>query len=341
MPTLADVAKRAGVSLSTASYVMSGKRPISGQTRQRVLAAMAELGFQPNNQGRALASGRSRTVALLYPLKTSTFSTMPLDFVISAAAAAEARGYSLVLSTADETEAHLISMIERGFVDGYILMEIALRDHRVELLKRRNLPFAMIGHCAENDGLNYVDVDFPYSVKLAVEHLAALGHRNFAMINRLANDPQFGYGPAIRSHRAFEAEMERNGFFGKIFACEATPEAGVEVLNTMIDRHPEITAVIAMNAEAASGVLRGAADRGRSIPSDLSVFGVLSARTAELLVPPLTTADFPAEAMGRGGVDVLIDALEGGVEQPQQQLFKPSVTVRASTGIARDLAGGA
>ena len=341
MPTLADVAKRAGVSLSTASYVMSGKRPISDETRRRVLAAMDELGFQPNNQGRALASGKSRTVALLYPLKTSTFSTMPLDFVISAAAAAEARGYSLVLSTADETESHLISMIERGFVDGYILMEISLRDHRVELLKRLKLPFAMIGHCAENDGLNYVDVDFAFSVKVAVEHLAALGHRNFAMINRLSNDPQFGYGPAVRSHWAFEEEMERHGFFGKIFACEATPEAGVEAFNVMIDQYPEITGVIAMNAEAASGVLRGAADRGLSIPSDLSVFGVLSPRTAEMLVPPLTSVDFPAEAMGRDGVEFLIDSLEGGVDQPQQKLFQPSITVRASTGIARALATGA
>jgi DNA-binding LacI/PurR family transcriptional regulator len=68
---------------------------------------------------------------------------------------------------------------------------------------------------------------------------------------------------------------------------------------------------------------------------------VLSPRTAELLVPPLTSVDFPAEAMGRDGVEFLIDSLEGGDDQPQQKLFQPSITVRASTGIARDLATGA
>jgi DNA-binding LacI/PurR family transcriptional regulator len=341
MPTLADVAKRAGVSLSTASYVMSGKRPISGETRERVLAAMAELGFQPNNQGRALASGRSRTVALLYPLKVSTFSTIPLDFVISAAATAESRGYALMVSTQGESEAHLLSMIDRGFVDGYILMEIELRDPRVELLKSRELTFAMIGHCAENEGLNYVDLDFARAVELGVEHLAGLGHRHYAMVNRTSADPDFGYGPSVRARLAFEEQMARHGFSGRVFACEPTPEAGAEALNDILDTCPQTTAVIAMNAEAASGVLRGAANRGVSIPGELSVFGMLSPLTAELLVPPVTAVDFPADAMGRSGVNFLIDALEGGADQPQQKLFDPSITVRASTGIARDLATGA
>jgi DNA-binding LacI/PurR family transcriptional regulator len=340
MPTLADVAKRAGVSLSTASYVMSGKRPISDDTRQRVLAAMDELGFQPNNQGRALASGKSRAVALLYPLKTSVATTMPLDFVISAAAAAEARGYLLVLSTNDNTDDHLLSMIERGFVDGYILMEIALHDSRVDLLKQRRLPFTMIGHCAENDGLDYVDVDFDFAVESALDYLTKLGHRNFAMVNRIATDPVYGYGPAVRSRLAFEAGIARRGLFGLAIPCEATPEAGVTALNLILDEFPQITAVIAMNGEAASGLLHCASDRGVSIPNDLSVFGVLSPRTAELLVPQLTSVDFPAEEMGRSGVEFLIDALEGGDHQPQQLLFQPSITVRASTGFARDLIAG-
>lgn len=341
MPTLADVAKHAGVSLSTASYVMSGKRPISDETRRRVLAAMDELGFQPNNQGRALASGRSRTFALLYPLKVSTFSTIPLDFVISAAATAESRGYALVISTQGESEAHLLSMIDRGFVDGYILMEIDLNDERVDLLKARRLPFTMIGHCADNSGLSYVDLDFARSVELGVEHLTQLGHRHFAMVNRTSADPVSGYGPSVRSRLAFEEQMALHGFSGRVFACEATPEAGAETLNLILDECPGTTAIIAMNAEAASGVLRGAANRGVSIPGDLSVFGMLSPLTAELLVPPVTAVDFPAEAMGRSGVDFLIDLLEGGERKPQQLLFQPSITVRASTAIARDLATSA
>jgi DNA-binding LacI/PurR family transcriptional regulator len=336
VPTLADVAKLAGVSLSTASYVMSGKRPISDETRQRVFAAMAELGFQPNNQGRALASGKSRAVALLYPLRTSMASTVPLDFVTSAAAAAEARGYLLVLSTADQSESHLLSMVERGFVDGYLLMEIALRDPRVDLLRARNLPFAMIGHTEANDGLRYVDVDFAYAVETAIEHLAELGHRTIALVDRQPGDLRHGYGPAVRSRNAFEREMARRGFAGRVVGGPATSEAGEIALHSILDQNPETTAVIAMNGEDAAGILRAAASRGVSIPGDLSVFGVVSARTAELVAPPLTAIDFPAEEMGRNGVDFLIDLLEGGETEPQQRLFRPPVTIRASTGIARN-----
>ncbi len=100
MAKLADIAKRAGVSLSTASYAMSGKRAIGVETRRRVLAAVEELRFQPHAAARALASKRSRTVALSCPTRDSSLSTMALEIVISASRAAEHQGYALMVSTA-------------------------------------------------------------------------------------------------------------------------------------------------------------------------------------------------------------------------------------------------
>ena len=234
MATLDDVAKKAGVSLSTASYVLSGKRPISDKTRRLVLAAMDELDFRPNNQGRALASGRSRTIALLYPAQNAIFATMPLEFVISAAAEAERKGYALTLATTGNPDEQMLSMLDRGFVDGYILMEIALDDSRVELLKRRQLPFAMIGRCRDNSGINFVDFDFDHAVIQALDHLQSLGHRSIAMILRHPGDESSGYGPSMRLVAAFTRESSKRDIDGRIIYCELTPDAGRAVLDPVL-----------------------------------------------------------------------------------------------------------
>src|SRR5215218_3409950 len=184
VPTIADIAKRAGVSISTVSYVLSGKRPISGATRERVNAAIEELGFRPNQAGRALASKRSNTVAMLYPSHAQVLSEMPLEFMVSAAGEAARRGYSLLLSTSPVEDEEMLRLIHQGFVDGLILMEIKLDDPRVPLLREHNYAFSMIGHCRENDGISYVDVDFDQMVEVAVDHLAELGHRQVALISR-------------------------------------------------------------------------------------------------------------------------------------------------------------
>lgn len=333
MATLDDVAKKAGVSLSTASYVLSGKRPISEKTRQRVLAAMDELDFRPNNQGRALASGRSRTVALLYPARNALFATMPLEFVVSAAAEAERKGYALTLATTGTPDEQMLSMLDRGFVDGYILMEIALVDSRVELLKRRQLPFAMIGRCRDNSGINFVDFDFDDAVVQAFDHLQALGHRSIALVVRHPGDTEHGYGPSVRLIQTFNCESQRRGIDGRIVYCDSTPQAGGAILGELLDAQPDVTALLCANAESTIGLLRSIAERGLSIPRDLSLFGLFSPRAAETLAIPITGVDFPVEEMGRCGVDFLIESLEGGESTtPRQKVIRSIVSDRGSTG---------
>ncbi len=330
MPTMADVAKLAGVSLSTASYVLSGKRPISAATRNRVLVAMDELGFQPNNQGRALASGRSRTIALLYPSENSLLSPMPMEFVTAVAAQAELRGYALMLSTVNRAEDRELLILRRGFVDGYILMEVSLSDPRIDLLQRTNVPFALIGRRADNSGLHLVDLDFEHSIQIAIEHLRGLGHDSIGLLCR-SNGELHDYGPTVRMRRQFDAEICQHGLTGRYYACAANPEAGTNVFKAIIRKQPGITALICSNTEAITGVIRGAIGHSVSIPNDLSIIGLLSPRLAEFLNPPITAVDFPAGEMGRRGVDFLIDQLEGRTGNPQQLVIRSTVTVRSST----------
>ena len=334
MTTLADVAKRAGVSLSTASYVLSGKRPISSATRNRVLAAMEELGFHPNNQARALASGKTRTIALLYPSQDAILSPMPMEFVTAAAARAEHHGYAMILSTTRSNNESILSLIRRGFVDGYLVMEISLGDPRIDLLANAGAPFALIGRPRNLDGLNLVDFDFEHAVTLAVAHLYDLGHRHVALFCG-SDGPMRDYGPTFRMRQSFQREYQRPGMHGIFAMCDSTPVAGAQLLLETLRKYPETTAIICSNTECLPGVFRAASDHGIAIPADLSILGIVSTRIAEFLSPPVTTVDFPAEAMGQFGVDFLIDQLEGRTTEPQQRILRSEITTRSSTAPVR------
>jgi DNA-binding LacI/PurR family transcriptional regulator len=335
MTTLADVAEHAGVSLSTASYVLSGKRPISEATRNRVLAAMEELGFHPNNQGRALASGKTRTIALLYPSQDAILSPMPMEFVTAAAAQAEHRGYAMILSTTRSNNESILSLIRRGFVDGYLVMEISLGDPRIDLLANAGAPFALIGRPRHLDGLHLVDFDFEHAIAIAVAHLCDLGHRHVALFCG-SDGPLRDYGPTFRMRQSFQREIQRPGMQGIFAMCDATPAAGAHLVLDTLRKHPETTAIICSNTESIPGVFRAASDRGIAVPGDLSILGIVSRRIAEFLSPPVTTVDFPAEAMGRFGIDFLIDQLEGRSTEPQQLILQSQVTTRSSTGPVRN-----
>jgi DNA-binding LacI/PurR family transcriptional regulator len=332
---MSDIAKRAGVSLSTVSYSLSGKRSISAETRRRVLAAMEELDFQPHAVGRALASRSTRTVALLYPALAKGITEVGLEFVTSAAETAERLGYSFLLSVHSGSDAHFLRLARHGVVDGLILMEVALDDHRVHLLQERNMPFALIGHCANNDGINFVDLDFEDVIEQSVRHLAALGHRRIVLVNSSRELVAAGYGPAVRSLSGFERVIVASGLVGESYSCEPSYEAGYELVTHLITADPAPTGLIVHNREALGGLIQAALDRGIGVPEHLSVVAIVTDRLAKMFTPTLTSVDFPAAEMGRMGVELLIKQLEGGVREPTQCLLRASLTARQSSGPCR------
>jgi DNA-binding LacI/PurR family transcriptional regulator len=331
VPTIADIAKRAGVSISTVSYVLSGKRPISAATRARVLAAIEELGFQPNQAGRALASKRSNTIALLHPSNAYVLSVMQSEFVLAAAGEAARRGYSLLLSSSTDDD-EMLRLINQGFVDGLILMEVKLEDPRVPLLQRLNCPFAMIGHCRDNEGLSYVDFDFEHAVGVAVEHLAELGHRQVALISRQAELHEAGYGPSVRSVMGLRQAAERNEIEPIVRFSKQAPTGGYETAQELLAEFPRLGAIVTINGEAIGGIMRAIQEAGLRVPDDFSFVPITSPLIATLIAPALTTVDFPAEEMGRMGAELLIRRLEGGETEPTQCLLRAKLTVRCSSG---------
>jgi DNA-binding LacI/PurR family transcriptional regulator len=332
-PTLADIAEHGGVSLSTVSYVLSGKRSISDRTRKRVLKAIDELDYRPNARAQALASGATRALALLLPSPQHRLRTEQHTFVAGAALATSEADYSLVLSTSSTRPARVAHMVDERRADGVILMEIELRDRRIERLRADGHAFSVIGHPDNSEDVSYVDVDFDHAVRVAVEHLAELGHKRIVLFNEMPGGRRHLYGPAYRSRAAFTAAAADLGLEGHEVD---TPRDRDQILQaaraTIAELRP--TAAVALGT-AAPAVMAAAYHEGLRIPDDFSLVGFLVPQLAQLPTPSLTNVDFPAFEMGQVGAEMLINRLAGGEQPPTQLLLRPPLTIRESTAPVR------
>jgi DNA-binding LacI/PurR family transcriptional regulator len=335
MVTMQQVADRAKVSISTVSFVVNDTKPVMAETRERVLKAIDELGYRRNSMARALASRKSRVIALIYPLLDHRHHH---SFVDAAATAAEERGYSLVLWPvhSDNVSAEIASLIQAGFADGVLLMEVQLEDERVTHLQQAGAPFALIGRTRELDGIDYVDIDFERSVEQAVEDFAALGHRDFSLIiEDLSDTPLAGYSPPIRAEQTFEEAVRSRGLNGTVFRVPHERASILSIADEIARRAPETTAIIGMHDDATFALINVLRHRGIRVPEDISIAGIASATAmATLTDPALSTYDAPGSALGRLATEALIDRLEGRGGPPTQVRIACTLMPGASMGPA-------
>jgi DNA-binding LacI/PurR family transcriptional regulator len=333
---IGEIARRAGVSRSTVSYALSGRRPVSPQTRQRVQAVIDEIGYRPNAAARALKEGRTRTLGLVIPPASLRLTDMQLGFVASVVEAAARVDLDVLLSPSGGDHDRSFERLVAGRrVDGVILMEIRLEDERVSRLQRTGLPFVTIGHTAQPHGTCWVDVDYAGLVARCVHHLADLGHRSIALLNRSAELLAAGYGPAHRAQTGFAEAVRRRGVTGIELPCADEPAAGEEWIEQLRERHPEVTAITTINEAALPGLQRGIERLNVAVPRDLSIAGVAARHWAEGFRPQLTAADVPTVEMGSHAVDLLLERIAAPTGPPRHLLLAPPISLRDSTGPAR------
>lgn len=314
MATMRDVAERAGVSMATVSFVLNDTKPVAPATKQRIEAAMAELGFRRNAVARALASQRTRILALAFPALEHSLGRTGMEFVTSAASAAGERDYHLVLWPVSNDGSELAELTRQGLVDGIVLMEVLVDDARVQALASSRTPFTMIGRTAEPAGLAYVDIDFDTTIEHALDHLQSLGHRDVVFITERPPTEHFrGYGPKVRAEGAYRRCSAERGLEPVIMECGRNPAAGREVAQEVLGERPDTTAIMIMNEEAAFGVVSGLVRAGARVPDDVSLLSVsTSTEMGALSDPVLSIMRSPSVELGRLGVDLLIAQLEGG-----------------------------
>jgi DNA-binding LacI/PurR family transcriptional regulator len=260
---------------------------------------------------------------------------MQLGFVASVVEAAARADLDVLLSPSGGDHDRSFERIVTGRrVDGVLLMEIRLEDERVARLQHSGLPFVTIGHTAHPYGTCWVDVDYSALIARCVHHLADLGHRDIALVNRSAELVASGYGPAHRALAGFTEAVTQRGVTGIELNCADDAPAGEACFEQLRDQHPSVTAIATINEAALPGIQRGLERARMIVPRDFSIAGVAARHWAEDFRPPLTAADVPTLEMGAKAVELLLEHIAAPETPPRHLLLTPPISLRESTGPA-------
>lgn len=329
MATIADVAKAAGVSSSTVSYVLSGKRPISQATRHRVEKAIRDLGFSPHAGARALASSRTNVLGLVVPLRALEANVAIVMEVVSGVIT-RARDFDHDVLVLTQDDVNGVQRLANGsMVDALILMDIETLDPRLPVLAGLRQPSVLIGVPSDPHGLSCVDLDFAAAGRLAVRHLVEHGHRSIALLGAPSAALTRSANYAVRIVEGFRSQAGPAGVRHTVVPTEATypgAEAAVERAFAELD---DLTALVVHNEAALPGVLAALARSNRSVPADVSVLAVAPSSLAEHLALPLSAIDVPAEEIGRTAVEMTIERLDQK-KAAETRLLSPAFIERGS-----------
>ena len=330
MVKITDVARRAGVSPSTVSYVLSGKRSISAETRQRVESSVRELGYRPHAGARSLASSRTNVLALQMPLRSGIHMPVQMQFAASVATAARVHDHDVLLLTQEEGEEGLRRVTDSALVDALIVMDVQLNDPRVPLLRSLAQPAVLIGFPSDAAGLTCIDLDFTAAGEACVEHLAQLGHRSVALLGSPPEVYARQTGFAERTAAGFTAAARRRGLTSRVLPCENGTRAAARVTDRLLREQPDLTGVVVHNEPMLDPLMEAFQRAGLRIPQDLSVVAMCPDEVAAGAAIPVSSVAIPAAEVGTQAVE-LLRAKQNGQPVPEATLLPPRLTVRAGS----------
>lgn len=329
---LADVAERAGVGTSIASRVLNddptvGVRP---ETRERILAAAAELNYRPNAAARGLKSQRTTTIGLVIPNLAYPVNS---EIIHGAERAASEAGYVLLIADAEEFmqagQAYHRLLLE-GRVDGLMLASASTAEPLLREILNTDLPLILVNRRAGSLAPS-VTIDDALGMRMGVEHLIELGHTDIGYVSGPSDADT-----AQRRLEGFVSALRAAGleeWHDRIVESSFDEAGGYAACEELLRRWPERpTAVAVWSVAAAIGVLAALAGAGIRVPEDVSVVAFHDAPLAAYVQPPLTTVRMPLGEMAELGVKALIDRIDGKAVESQILQTRPTVVVRRSTG---------
>ncbi|MGC9536303.1 LacI family DNA-binding transcriptional regulator [Streptomyces sp. UG1] len=331
MVRITDVARHAGVSPSTVSYALSGKRPISEATRRRVEESIRTLGYRPHTGAHASAGRRSNVLALVVPLRAGIDVPVATRFAQSVATTARRYDHDVLLLTQEEGEEGLRRVTQTGPADGLIVMDVQWHDPRLPLLRGLDLPSVLIGFPADPADLTCIDLDFEAAGERCVEHLARLGHRVVALVGSPPEVYVRGTAFAQRLVQGFTVAADRGRLTSAVHPCEASPAAARAVAEQLLRDQPALTGLVVHNEAILEPLIDAFEELGLRVPGDLSVTAICPDELAESVRVPVTSVALPAAEVGARAVELLVRKL-GGEGVPGVTLLAPRMTERGSTG---------
>ncbi|MBI5929875.1 MAG: LacI family DNA-binding transcriptional regulator [Chloroflexi bacterium] len=333
--TAQQVAERAGVSLTTVSFVMNNKTgaSISEATRLKVLDAAEELGYFPHITARSLARGRTSNIGLLLfrPHQRIFIDPFMPNLITGFSEIANQEGYRLLVQNIDDSDiiTPVKTMLRGGEVAGLVVagFDVENGDMLLPLIKD-GYPVVPIDPM-NNPAISYVSIDHPSGVKDVIYHLIRLNHTKIGCIT---------YGPFNRVKQrlqAYRQALESSGIAydeGLIREGQYDPETGYLAALSLLRERPDMTAIFGMNDMMALGALSAIHESGLRVPQDIAVVGYDDMRFSPYLYPRLTTVRAPEVELGRQAAIMVLDQIRGTLIAPKYVSLKSELIIRDTCG---------
>jgi DNA-binding LacI/PurR family transcriptional regulator len=330
-PTIADVARHAGVSKGLVSFALNDRPGVSPDSRARIIEAARELGWTPNLRARSLSTGRSFACGLVIGRSPDVIAADPFfhSFIAGLEDVFSMSGQVLVLAVA--TPGRHESDTYRGLaadrrVDGVVLTDLRAHDERIDLVQTLGLTAVTLGRPDGPSPFSSVSVDDGSGIRSTVEHLVQLGHRRIAHVA----------GPETMLHArhrtdAFTTAVRSAGVEPLVVATDFSASQGGEATRALLESADPPTAIVYSNDHMAVAGLGIAQRRGLHVPRDLSITGFDDTELGRHLNPALTSVATDARQWGAVAARTLLDAV-GGAESSHITMSEPTLIVRESTG---------
>lgn len=334
MTTIKDIAREAGVSVTTVSRALNGYSDVNEKTRNRIKEIANELNYSPNALARSLVTNKTKTIGLLVSgmKKESIKDNFTYEILCGINDMSAEIGYDLIFFSTNSTmqkEKSYAQLCRERKVDGVIIQGIKTDDPYLQEVIDSEIPCVLIDIPIESNSVGYVTTDNELGAKNITEYLIDLGHKNIALINghnrAFVSQQRFaGYRKALNeANIALQWEYVIDGAFDE----EVAYDAALKLLN----EHSEITAIVCASDLMALGVMKAAKKLGLSIPSDLTVTGYDDIILASYVSPTLTTVAQDKYLMGQKATRLLAELLEGHTNE-RKVIVETEIKKRESVG---------
>jgi DNA-binding LacI/PurR family transcriptional regulator len=328
--TINDVARAAGVSKGLVSLALNDRRGVSPETRDRILAAAQDLGWNPNPSARGLSTRRAYALGLILRRDPRTIEVDPFfpAFIAGVETVLSERGQVLVLSVVRDHEAEAKAytrLATDNRVDGFLLTDLLGDDDRIRLLESLGTQAVSLGAPTATSPFPVISRDYDDGIDALMAHLFSLGHREIAHIS---GDERMLHGRQRRAR--YEHAMHDAGLEPLVISTDFSPEQGAEATKQLLDGPRRPTAIVYGNDPMAVAGMGVAHERGLSLPADLSITGLDGSQIGTYIYPALTTLDNDPTEWGIAAATALLRLVEDG-ESEDVTLPPATLVVRAST----------
>lgn len=330
--TLKDVAQLAGVSTAAVSYALSGKRPISEETKRRIQAAVEQLDYVPDLNARGLSMRDSKLIGVVIPqtepgdrlmFQNSFYS----EVLGSIEYYARQNGYHILISATDANESYLTLAMKRN-LDGIIVIGM-YPDEFYQEMKKTKIPIVLIDSYCNDHYYHNIRIDDAYGSYLAARYLLENGHREIAFFvgqlkeSGVMKKRLLGYQQALQE---FEVPYREE----YVFEGQVDYESGITLANRLLQSQLPVTGIVAAADILAIGVMKGLYENGKKIPEDYSIVGFDDAEASRYLTPGLTTIRQQISLKGQRAVELLLKHIEDPALPKQEEILPLQLVQRES-----------